>query len=123
MIVGLGCMSPEQHIAIVMDGGDLHSSVEQERVRVSARRAPQRIEHDPQSGLLDRTEIHDFLQPRKVGWLYVERLRSGLTSVGVAFPCSNLRFNLLCHVGQRGSSIWSGKLNAVVLRRIMRGSK
>ena len=73
MIVGFGGMSAEEHVAIVVNGRDLHPSVTQQLVRVPAGRAPQRVKYHASSSLLNRGKINDLSQARQVGWFHVEQ--------------------------------------------------
>ncbi len=65
---------------------------------------------------------------RKAGFTSaVSKPASGGLAVGIAAPlcCKrrNRRLDLLGHLGQRRSAVVGGKLDAVVLRRIVRGGK
>ena len=66
MIVGLGRMAAEEHVAIVVDGCHLHARVAQQRIRIAAGRTPQRIVDHAQSSFLDGGEVHDFAQACQV---------------------------------------------------------
>ncbi len=53
MIVGLGGMTAEENVAIVMDALHFDTGFGQQGVGITSRSAPQRIERNAQSSFLD----------------------------------------------------------------------
>ena len=119
-------MAAKQNIPKIVNRRNRHARLAQQMAWVAAPRAPERIVDHLDTRLCNRLQIDQFGNPLQKRRLHVRRIERDSLCLGdvkaVAQP-RNRRLNLLGHLGQRRRAVVRGKLDAVVLRRIMRGRK
>ena len=129
MIVRLRRMTAKQDVAIVVHGLDRHAGLAQDMATVAAPRAPEWIKHDLDSRLGDGLQIHELAEtlekapasrPQSQSH---RRADSALGNRCLRHLRRNRGLDLLGHFGQSGRTIMGGELDAVVLRRIVRGGE
>jgi hypothetical protein len=104
-------MASEEDITTVVHGCYIDSGLSQQSVWIRARRTPKWIEYDPQTRLLNYTEIDDLAEAGKIHAARVEGL--GLGSVAsFALPrCpiggDNFSFNLAGNLWKRWRAVGS----------------
>src|SRR6187200_1085827 len=106
MIVGLRGMTAEEDVAVVMNRFHFDTCFGQQRVGITSRSAPERIEPNAQSCLLDHGEIDQLFQSVEIHPAGIKRLRRYFRILncwrGVA-QTSNLRLNFFVTSGRAGA--------------------
>src|SRR5215469_17373066 len=124
MIVRFWRMPAEKHIAVIVNGIHRYASVAQERIRIVSSRAPEGIEYHAQTSFLDRLQIDDLAQARKVHPTWIQRFGSKELSwrwISVRGIGSNdLGFYFLCDIGKCRRAVRRRKFDSVAFRRIVR---
>ena len=117
-------MAAEQHVAPVVNRHRLDPRLRQQAVDISYSRAIKRITGQPQPRRADQVQIHLLRNLLQVGGLQINGFHSGglLRQWGrsiVTEPC----LHLLGNPRHGRGAVGSGKLDAIVVGRIVRGGK
>ena len=122
-------MTAEEHIAVVVNRFDRDAGLAQNTGGVAASRSPEGIVDHFDARLGDGLQIHQFGQPLQECRLHIGRLEAAFRRWGrrnrraVDLQRQNCCLNLLGHDRQRRATVGGRILDAVVLRRIVRGGK